>query len=331
MIMTLPGETMSNTALIIGETPEAREAVAEVVESTCLFQRRLYCADSRRALRWLQDNPVDMVCFDLTKLSVRDLDSLLQIMNDEPEWRDIPVVVFSQASERELLISALETGASDGMTFETIMEEIAAKVRWHLKNRQRIQGLCMSRSQLARMALCDGLTGLYNRAYFDATLEKEMARSRRSQKPLSLLLVDLDHFKKINDSRGHLVGDRVLAKVAAALREQSRVTDTVCRYGGEEFAIILPETPPAGAELVAERIRRQVAALKLEVPVSVSIGVNCAEQVDDLIPDFLIAGADAALYAAKRNGRNRVEVAENLQGEFCELQMFYPSLAVASA
>ncbi|MEZ4598760.1 MAG: diguanylate cyclase [Syntrophotaleaceae bacterium] len=323
---------MPNTALIIGETPEARQSVAEIVDATRQFQRKLYCADDRRALRWLQDNPVDMVFCGLTEQNMRHLKILTGFMKDEPEWRDIPVVVFSHPGKRDLLIRALESGASDGMTRETAIEEITAKIRWHLKNRQRIQGLCMSRSQLARMALCDGLTGLYNRAYFDATLEKEIARSRRSKLPLSLLLVDLDHFKKINDNHGHLVGDRVLANVAAALRDQSRVADTVCRYGGEEFAIILPETPLAGAQLVAERIRRQISELKLEVSVTTSIGINCAEHYEELVPDLLIAGADSALYAAKRKGRNRCEVATRNETDFCDLHLVYPgNLAVASA
>jgi len=323
---------MTNTALIIGNSPEARRTVAGILESTGQFQRKLYCADGLRAIRWLQEHPIDMVCCDLTEHNFQEKINLIQKMKDEPEWLDIPVLVFARAAERDLLITCLEDGASDGLTYQTAGEEIAAKVRWHLKNRQRIQSLCVSQKQLARMALCDSLTGLYNRGYFDATLEKEVARSRRSKKPLSLLLVDLDHFKRINDTRGHLVGDRVLAKVASVLREQSRTSDTVCRYGGEEFAIILPETPGIHAQMVAERIRREIGALKLDVPVTASIGIKCAELANELVPEFVIAGADAALYAAKRNGRNRCELAVVEQNAYCDLHLVYSGIqAVAMA
>jgi two-component system cell cycle response regulator len=323
---------MSSTALIIGDSPEARQVVAGIVDSTRQFQRKLYCADGRRAIRWLQEYPVDMICCDLTESSCREIGSLIDEMEADPEWGAIPVLLFGQESVRDLLICGLEQGGSDVLTYQTANEEIVAKIRWHLKNRQRIQELSRSQSQLARMALCDGLTGVFNRAYFDATIEQETARSLRSQKPLSLLLVDLDHFKKVNDTLGHQAGDRVLAEVAAVLREQSRLSDTVCRYGGEEFAIILPETPRAHAHLVAERIRRRISNLRGDVPVTVSIGINCAEKAEDLIPQSLFAGADAALYAAKRNGRNRCEVAERGKRSFSDLPVVFPfSRAVATA
>jgi two-component system cell cycle response regulator len=323
---------MPSTALIIGDSPEARQVVAAIVDSSRQFERKLYCTDGRRAIRWLQENPVDMVFWDLTEKSCREAASLIGEMEADPEWVGIPVLFFGQESARDLLIRGLEQGASDVLTYQTANQEIVAKIRWHLKNRRRIQGLCRNQSQLARMALCDGLTGVFNRAYFDVTIEKEVARSLRSKKPLSLLLVDLDHFKRINDTLGHQAGDRVLAEVASILREQSRLSDTVCRYGGEEFAIILPETPPAHAPLVAERIRHRISNLQGEVPVTVSIGINCAEKAENLIPESLFAGADAALYAAKRSGRNRCEMAERGKRSFTELPVVFPlSRAVATA
>jgi diguanylate cyclase (GGDEF)-like protein len=315
---------MPNTVLIIGDSAEARKVIAGIIESTGIFQKKLYCADGRRALHWLRDHAVDMVCCNLHEQNRDALDMLIDEMQGEPEWADLPVVFFAQPEDRDLLIEGLETGASEGLLVDADTAEIAARIRWHLKNRQRIQGLHQAQSRLARMALSDSLTGLFNRAYFDASIEQETARSLRSKKPLSLLFIDLDFFKKINDTHGHQAGDKVLEKVALVLREQSRTSDTVCRYGGEEFAIILPETPRSHAQMVAERIRREVSALDCGFPVTTSIGINCAERPEGLVPQALIAGADEALYAAKRNGRNRCEVASKPVVHFPDLSFIYP-------
>lgn len=323
---------MTTTVLIIGDSAEARKTIAGIIESTGIFQKKLYCADGRRAQRWLRDNQVDMVCCHLHEQNRDALDLLVHEMKNEPEWVDLPVVFFARSQDRDLLIEGLETGASEGLLLDSDKAEIAARIRWHLKNRQRIQGLHQAQNRLARLALSDGLTGLFNRAYFDATIKQETARSLRSKKPLSLLIIDLDHFKRINDSYGHQAGDQALEKVAEVLREQSRISDTVCRYGGEEFAIILPETPRAHAQMVAERIRQKIGALELGFPLTSSIGINCAEKPEGLDPYILIAGADQALYAAKRNGRNRCEVAEKSAPSFPGLSFIYPfKQAAASA
>ena len=323
---------MPNTVLIIGDSAEARKVIAGIVDSTGIFQKKLYCADGRRALHWLRDHAVDMVCCNLHEQNRDALDILIDEMQGEVEWADLPVVFFARPEDRDLLIEGLETGASEGLLIDADSAEIAAKIRWHLKNRERIQSLHQAQTRLARMAISDGLTGLFNRAYFDATIEQETARSLRSKKPLSLLFIDLDFFKKINDTHGHQAGDKVLEKVALVLQEQSRNSDTVCRYGGEEFAIILPETPRSHAQMVAERIRRKVSAIDCGFPVTASIGINCAERPEGLVPQALIAGADEALYAAKRNGRNCCEVAGKPALHFPDLSFIYPfKQAAASA
>ncbi len=160
-------------------------------------------------------------------------------------------------------------------------------------------------------AVTDGLTGLYNHAHFKELLALEFARCKRYGSPLTLLLIDIDHFKKINDSYGHLTGDVVLRRVAHALRGQVRDCDWVARYGGEEMAILLPSTDLKGSLVVAERIRRFVRDMvfltedKVQVPaITVSIGV--AQQRKSDTPTLLIDRADQALYFAKSNGRNQV-------------------------
>jgi len=168
--------------------------------------------------------------------------------------------------------------------------------------------LLEGQAALDRLARQDGLTGVANRRQFDAVLQAEWNRARRSGRELALLLVDIDHFKAFNDRHGHPAGDRCLQAVAQALQAVAeRGSDLVARYGGEEFAVVVPATPVGGVRVLAERLRAAVAGLALEEgTVTVSVGAACLHPSVLASPDGLLADADAALYAAKRAGRNRV-------------------------
>lgn len=164
----------------------------------------------------------------------------------------------------------------------------------------------------------DALTGVRNRRFFDKRMQAEMRRARREQSPLSLLMLDIDHFKKVNDNYGHPAGDEVLKFVANAMKSQlKRPSDSVCRYGGEEFAVLLPNTPIEGASALAENIRSAVEAAEIPtmagtIQVTLSLGVNTQYIGASLDPTDFIQDTDQALYQAKQNGRNRVAIASSV-------------------
>jgi diguanylate cyclase (GGDEF)-like protein len=176
--------------------------------------------------------------------------------------------------------------------------------------------LFKANSQLRELAYCDALTGLYNHRYFHESLAIELSRAARYHSSFSLLLFDIDHFKKVNDSLGHQAGDRVLANVAKAINKGLRPSDLIARYGGDEFAVILPETDKAGAKVFAARLRRGVEGIATliddqEIHITISIGIcSISNPSDQVSKESIIAAADKGLYLSKQNGRNKMTLTE---------------------
>jgi diguanylate cyclase (GGDEF)-like protein len=167
------------------------------------------------------------------------------------------------------------------------------------------------KEKLAELAFYDALTGIYNRRYFDVAVKEEVTRAMRYKRSLAALMIDIDHFKKVNDEHGHQKGDQVLAAVARALRDSLRATDIVCRYGGEEIVVILPETGAKNAGKIGDSCRKLVAAKTVAaIPGGVTVSVGVSELADASEPGEFIRKADLALYRAKKSGRNRVEIFE---------------------
>ncbi|CAM2006517.1 diguanylate cyclase [Acanthopleuribacter pedis] len=180
--------------------------------------------------------------------------------------------------------------------------------------------IALENARLYTQAVTDDLSRLYNRKYIDKRVYEEMRRARRYDRDCSLILLDIDHFKKVNDTYGHLIGDQVIVGVSNVLRETTRATDIAARYGGEEFMVLLPETDMAGCRLFAERLRKAVEDLTtekngLKLKVTVSLGVACYRPWMENNVSGFIDQADKALYEAKKQGRNRVISAEELPGE----------------
>lgn len=201
----------------------------------------------------------------------------------------------------------------------SVSHEIARNLLYIMSERLRYSNLVIADSlemqrKYQQYATTDALTGLHNRGWLDDTFDREIKRSERDQLPLALLMIDVDNFKEYNDVYGHLAGDRVLITVAEAIRSPLRPNDLVARFGGEEFAVLLPETTLSNARIIAERLRVHVAKADpglidgKQLP-AVTISTGIAKRLPGYSLDMMIAAADVAMYHAKRNGKNRIEVA----------------------
>ncbi|HEY9901194.1 MAG TPA: PleD family two-component system response regulator [Candidatus Sericytochromatia bacterium] len=223
-----------------------------------------------------------------------------------------PVLMITGLEDQESVDRAFAVGATDYLTKPIHLAVLRQRVRRIIQQSQLYQKLEIANRELQRLAALDGLTGVANRRRFDEYLEAEWWRMAREKLPLSLILCDIDFFKRYNDTYGHQAGDACLRRVADSLRFCARRSvDLVARYGGEEFAVILPNTTAGGAFLVAEEIRTVVNTLKIDHAqsavsqhITLSLGVACMHPTPNTTPSMLIAAADAALYQAKAAGRN---------------------------
>jgi two-component system chemotaxis family response regulator WspR len=253
--------------------------------------------------------------------------TLVRFFRADPETAGVPIIVLSSKEDPRDKSRAFEVGASDYLVKIPDKIELIARIRAHsrsyLLQRERDEAyralealkreLEASNLELARLSNQDGLTGLANRRRFDEALEIECRRAARDQNALSLIMIDVDFFKKYNDAYGHIAGDECLRRVAQALAQSARrPADLSARYGGEEFALILPSTPREGAPHVAEAVRCAVEALSIphagssiSQHVTLSLGIATLDPQHLSTPKTLVEHADRALYDAKRAGRNR--------------------------
>ncbi|MEM9064217.1 MAG: diguanylate cyclase [Planctomycetota bacterium] len=252
------------------------------------------------------NEPPAIVLLDLSMPEVDGFE-VLRRLKDNPKLADIPVIVLSGLSSSQDKVTAFDLGAVDYITKPFDLTELRVRVRSALRMSQLML-------MLAQKAQIDGLTGLWNRAYLDSRWPQEVAACHRHERPLSLALLDADHFKSINDLYGHPAGDKVLEGIAQAIRSQIRESDVACRYGGEEFAILMPETTTPEAFVVCERIRQHIESITWarhpERTVTISIGLCGASKAPSEDAAAWLECADKLLYASKQNGRNRVTMEE---------------------
>ncbi|MER8720909.1 PleD family two-component system response regulator [Mesorhizobium sp. M0254] len=226
--------------------------------------------------------------------------------------RFLPIILIADGGEEGRIIRGLELGINDYLMRPIDQQELTARLRTQVRRKRYNDQLRASVTQTIEMAVTDALTGLHNRRYLDSHLQTLFDRAVARRRPLSVMITDLDRFKTVNDSHGHDGGDDVLREFARRLRKNVRGIDLACRFGGEEFVVVMPDTDGAVAEKVAERIRAEIAQLPFAIgpegkaiEVTVSVGVSSVLKGADTVA-ALMKRADVALYEAKSGGRNRV-------------------------
>jgi two-component system, cell cycle response regulator len=250
----------------------------------------------------------------IISLGMRGFDGLrlCSQLRSLPEGRNVPILVIVSEGDRRKLNQALEMGVNDYLTRPIDRNELTARVRTQLRKKRYADQLRHNVQLSLEMAITDQLTGLHNRRYMARHLDNLISSAKRSGKPLSFLIMDIDYFKAVNDSHGHDVGDEVLKEFASRIASNIRGIDLACRYGGEEFVVVMPDTDVSFAYSIAERLRQQiernpfvVGRGPLKLPITISIGIATTDGADDSA-EALLRKADQALYSAKRSGRNRV-------------------------
>jgi two-component system, cell cycle response regulator len=309
------------------ESPE-REALAEAGRGGRILMVDDHRAQAERVLSVLADehtaeletDPTESLFhaaegnYDLLIVSL-DLDNfdslrLCSQLRSLERTRNVPILAIA-AADNTRLVRALEIGVNDYLVRPIDKNEILARARTQIRKKRYTEWLRDNVQLSIEMAITDALTGLYNRRYMESHVETLVEQAVARNKPLAVLVLDIDYFKSINDGHGHDAGDDVLREFALRIRKSIRGLDLACRYGGEEFVVVMPETDMAVATMVAERLRRRIASepfaiQKGERSIEVTISVGIAALGPNDNPAAIIKRADQALYRAKRDGRNRV-------------------------
>ncbi|HVF42942.1 MAG TPA: diguanylate cyclase [Pyrinomonadaceae bacterium] len=276
-------------------------------------------ADGGQAVESAKRLLPDLVILDVM-MPVLDGLGACRLLKEDPSTRDIPVIFLSALDDTDTKVNGLALGANDYISKPFRVEELLARVAVAIRLKRERDLLQESAEELRRraeaaseMSMTDALTGLLNRYGLRRALQRELSEARRYSRPLSCLLLDVDFFKSVNDTHGHAAGDAALMQTARVLTESVRGSDVVCRYGGEEFLVLAPETDARGARSLAEKIRLAVSS-RLFGDGARAFALTLSAGVAELRPgesgNDMIARADLALYQAKQRGRDRVEAAE---------------------
>jgi two-component system cell cycle response regulator len=310
MTVALDARTMSEfTIAVVDDDPAIRRLVRLFLDRA--GYKIIECNTGEEARQRLTTELWDLAILD-RRLPDMDGVVLCHELKSNPDFRPRYIIMLTGEDEQEDKVEGLELGADDYITKPFQYPELLARVRAGERIVKLQKELMESNKRLERLSITDGLTKLHNHRYFQDELAKAFEESQRYGRPLSLAMIDIDFFKKVNDTYGHAVGDEVLKVVAQLYESSARSTDLVARYGGEEFAVMMPETELDDAVTFAEKIRILIESTPIEtqagpIRTTVSIGVASVPFSHVQTAKELIVVADRALYHAKRHGRNQVQ------------------------
>lgn len=301
------------TILVIDDSEALVHHVAGVLRRKDRALRLLSARDGLDGFKVLLSNRVDLVLCDLMMTGI-DGFKFLSLKQCRPEFAEIPVIMLGGASDVGAKAKGLEAGAADYLVKPFLDAELLARVEVHLKLKCLTEEFRDQTLRLEEVSNTDGLTMLNDRRHFFELGKVEVLRAKRSGSSIACVMLDLDHFRAVNDEHGHQKGDQVLRAVADTLRKGLRDGDLAARYGGEEFVVLLPTTDLAGGRAAAERYRQRIAQLRIaaedaEIMTTASMGIAALPEQPAESLDELLRAAERALYRAKGTGRNCVVAA----------------------
>lgn len=292
------------TILVADDDPSVRRIVGKAAKTLC--DEVVAVEDGAQA--WEQLQTLEDVTLIISDWMMPNLDGpeLLQKVRNDLRTKTLPFLMLTARDSDDDVVESFSQGADEYVKKPFSLTELLARAKSLIKMHNM-------QEELRQRAMTDGMTGLLNQSSFKERLENELARSHRYGSELCLLMMDLDHFKRVNDTHGHPAGDAVLEALSEILRKAVRKADVLARYGGEEFAALLPSTPMDGAKILAGRILEDVRTHTFAwedktIPLTISVGL--AQLAEKESADMFLRRADEALYDAKRSGRDRLCVAE---------------------
>ena len=296
------------TILIIDDAKENIIVLSRLLKSQGIV---MFAQSGEEGLRLALQSTPDLILLDISMPGMDGFEVLMHL-KQAPSTLDVPVIFITGIPDSDTEEKGLTLGAVDYITKPFSSAVVKARVRHQLNLRRLTLALKTANEQLTLLAMTDPLTGAPNRRYFIDMLKNELLRARRYNHATSLMVIDIDRFKDINDNFGHDVGDQVIIEVVRISTDMLRKNDVFSRFGGEEFTILLPETTLKTATLIAERLCAKIANTPINTPqksivFTVSTGVTQLETDDDTL-EKILKRADVALYQAKQRGRNRVVV-----------------------
>jgi len=297
------------TVLVVEDSPTQRARLTRLLSESGLCENVIEASDGISGLRLLQESKPDLVLCDVEMPGIGG-EKLLALASSD-QARRTPILMLTAVPQPALRTALLTRGARDVIAKSVDPGEIVARVGLHLELARLQRELCERNAQLELLSTTDALTGLRNRRFLNDAVQLEWQRSRRLGTPFSVLMADVDHFKKINDTHGHPSGDAVLAAIGGVFAQRVRGTDVVGRYGGEEFMAVVA-SPLEGGIVLGEYLRRDVEALRVPTqhgaPISPTLSIGVASRAANVeSAEAVVASADHALFAAKAAGRNRVQ------------------------